>query len=163
MSNRPGKTQEINFYEVRARTPTGATSGEATDLEFYLADLPGYGFAQVPVALRDRWKPLIESYLDDPGLRGVIQLIDSRRGATHDDVDMLRYLSSRGIPTLVALTKVDKLKGNARRTELAARLDEIGLPAEQVIEVSATTGEGCDPLLESMAELLLSPTATDDR
>ena len=75
---------------------------------------------------------------------------------------MLRFLSSRGVPALVALTKVDKLKGNARRSELAARLDELGLPAEQTVEVSATTGEGCDSLLESMEELLLSPTPDDE-
>jgi GTP-binding protein len=147
---------------VRARTTAPETSGAPADFEFYLADLPGYGFAQVPVALRDRWKPLIESYLGHPELRGVIQLIDARRGATVDDVDMLRYLSSRGIPALVALTKVDKLRGHARRTELAARIDEIGLPAEQLVEVSAITGEGCDVLLESMEELLRSPRATDE-
>jgi GTP-binding protein len=117
----------------------------------------------VPAALRDRWKPLIEAYLSDPGLRGVIQLVDARRAATHDDVDMLRYLSSQGVPALVVLTKIDKLKGNARRSGMAARLDEIGLPEEQVVAVSAITGEGCEELLDSMEELLLSPAATDDR
>ena len=108
----------------------------------------------MPGNLRDRWKPLIEGYLGDPALRGVVQLIDSRHGATMDDVQMLRYLSERGVPALVALTKVDKLKGNARRKEVASRVAELGLPDDQVIPVSATTGEGCDTLLESMAALL---------
>jgi len=127
------------------------------DFDFFLVDLPGYGFAKMPAHLRDRWKPLIETYLSSPDLRGVIQLIDSRHGASLEDVQMLHYLSDRGVPTLVALTKVDKLKGNARRKELAARVMEITLPEEQVVPVSAQTGEGCDVLLDSMEELLREP------
>ncbi|HUF12885.1 MAG TPA: ribosome biogenesis GTP-binding protein YihA/YsxC [Longimicrobiales bacterium] len=163
VSNRPGKTQEINFYRVRARTDADEPSGPSgVDFEFYLADLPGYGFARVPGALRGRWKPLVEGYLGDPALRGVIQLLDSRHAATVEDVEMLRYLSDHGVPTMVALTKVDKLKGNARRKEMASRLQEITLPEEQVILVSATTGEGCDDLLSSMEELLLAAKSDSD-
>jgi GTP-binding protein len=110
--------------------------------------------------LRGRWKPLIEGYLGNPDVRGVIQLIDSRQGATPDDVQMLHYLSERGLPTMIVLTKVDKLKGNARRTELAARVAEIGFPEDQMLPVSSTTGEGCDTLLESMAELLHTEAGT---
>lgn len=154
VSNTPGKTQEINFYRTRARTGDGA---DAVDFEFFLADLPGYGFARVPGHLRDRWKPLIEGYLGNPDLRGVVQLIDSRHGATLDDVQMLHYLSERGVPAMVVLTKVDKLKGNARSRELTARVTEIGLPEDQVLPVSATSGEGCDALLASMEDLLREP------
>lgn len=100
--------------------------------------------------------------MGDPALRGVIQLLDSRHPASVEDVDMLRFLSDRGVPTMVALTKVDKLKGNARRKELAARLREITLPEDQVVLVSAVSGEGCDDLLESMAELLLEPGPAAD-
>ena len=111
----------------------------------------------MPAHLRDRWKPLVETYLASPDLRGVIQLIDSRHGASLEDVQMLHYLSEHGVPTMVALTKVDKLKGNARRKELAARVMEITLPEDQVVPVSAQTGEGCDALLDSMEELLREP------
>ena len=154
MSNTPGKTQEINFYRTRARAGDGPA---AVDFDFFLVDLPGYGFAKMPAHLRDRWKPLIEGYLGTPDLRGVIQLIDSRHGASLEDVQMLHYLSDHGVPALVVLTKVDKLKGNARRKELAARTSELGLPEEQVLAVSATSGEGTEELLDSMEELLREP------
>ncbi len=159
VSNTPGKTQEINFYRTRARTGDGL---HATEVEFFLADLPGYGFARVPGNLRGRWKPLIEGYLGEPALRGVIQLIDSRHGATVDDVQMLHYLSEQGVPAMVALTKIDKLKGNARRKEIADRLAELGLPEDQVIPVSATSGEGCETLLESMEALLADDRETGE-
>lgn len=102
---------------------------------------------------------MIESYLGSPDLRGVIQLIDSRHGATPEDVQMLHFLSDRGVPAMVVLTKVDKLKGNARRKELTARMDELTLPEDQVLAVSATTGEGCDALLDSMEALILDDAA----
>lgn len=156
MSNRPGKTQEINFYRTRARQEAGTSS---RDFEFFLADLPGYGFARAPGSSRDRWKPMIESYLASPDLRGVVQLLDSRHGATPEDVQMLHWLSDRGVPALVVLTKVDKLKGNARRKEMAARMNELSLPEDQVLAVSATTGEGCDALLDSMESLILDESA----
>lgn len=98
---------------------------------------------------------MIEGYLGNPDLRGVIQLIDSRHGATVEDVQMLHFLSDRGVPTLIVLTKVDKLKGNARRKELDARMNELSLPEDQVLAVSATTGEGCDALLDSMEALIM--------
>ena len=157
VSNTPGKTQEINFYRTRARSGTGP---DAVDHEFFLADLPGYGFARVPGNLRDRWKPLIEGYLANPDLRGVIQLIDSRHGASVEDVQMLHYLSGHGVPAMIALTKIDKLKGNARTRELAARVAELGMPEDQLVLVSSTTGEGCDALLDSMEDLLRDPDST---
>ncbi len=67
---------------------------------------------------------------------------------------MLHNLTGRGVPAMVALTKIDKLKGNARRKEIADRIAELGLPEDQVIPVSATSGEGCETLLDSMAALL---------
>ena len=111
----------------------------------------------MPGHLRDRWKPLIEGYLGNPDLRGVVQLIDSRHGASLEDVQMLHYLSNQGVPAMVVLTKVDKLKGNARTKEMTARVNEIGLPEDQVLAVSAHSGEGCDSLLEAMEGLLREP------
>lgn len=151
VSSSPGKTQEINFYTVRARTDD---SPGAREFEFFLSDLPGYGYARVPAALRDRWKPLIESYLGDEQLRGVVQLVDARHPPTKDDATMLSFLAARELPTLVALTKVDKLKGNKRRKELSERMEQLGLDREQVVPVSAVTGEGCDLLRDSLAHLI---------
>lgn len=152
VSAQPGKTQEINFYRVRVRPDEEG----GADREFFLADLPGYGYARVPGALREKWKPLIEGYLQDGRVVGVVQLVDARHGPTPEDAAMLEYLGTRELPTLVALTKVDKLKGNARRKALAERSQELGLPEEQVLAVSATTGAGCEALLDSMESLILN-------
>ena len=149
VSSTPGKTQEINFYRVEATTAAGVR------LEFYIVDLPGYGFAKAPESVRRRWRPLIEGYLSDtPELKGVVQLIDVRRGLTPDDHRMLDYLATAGLPALFALTKVDKLKPSQRAQQVAAVLADLGASAEQAIPFSALNGEGREDLLESIGLLL---------
>jgi GTP-binding protein len=149
VSSTPGKTQEINFYRVEATTAAGVR------LEFYIVDLPGYGFAKAPESVRRRWRPLIEGYLSDtPELKGVVQLIDVRRGLTPDDHRMLDYLATAGLPALFALTKVDKLKPSQRAQQVAAVLSDLGASAEQAIPFSALNGEGREDLLESIGLLL---------
>ena len=149
VSSTPGKTQEINFYRVEATTAAGVR------LEFYIVDLPGYGFAKAPEPVRRRWRPLIEGYLSDtPELKGVVQLIDVRRGLTPDDHRMLDYLATAGLPALFALTKVDKLKPSQRAQQVAAVLADLGASAEQAIPFSALNGEGREDLLESIGLLL---------
>lgn len=163
VSARPGKTQEINFYRVRAALDASSPSapgqrGVRRDVEFFLVDLPGYSFARVPAVVRERWKPLIESYFSSSAeLRGVVQLIDARHGATADDRDMVRYLAALGVPTLFALTKIDKLTHNRRRAQLPGIVEELGVDSEQAVPFSATTGEGRDLLLDGLAELLVRP------
>jgi GTP-binding protein len=148
VSATPGKTQEINFYRIEARH-------DARDLEFYLVDLPGYGFAKAPEAVRRKWRPLIESYLSGtPELRGVVQLIDVRHGPSADDHRMLEYLAGTGLPTLFALTKVDKLKASQRQKQLDTVVRALGIDAEQAVPFSALTGEGREDLLESVHALL---------
>jgi GTP-binding protein len=152
ISATPGKTQEINFYRVRAALPEGA------ETEFYLVDLPGYGYARVPAELRRRWKPLIEGYLSGtPELRGVVQLLDARHGATALDLQMVEMLAELGLPTLFVLTKIDKLGRAERRRCIEAATKRLGVGAEQVVAFSAETGEGRELLLESLAALLFEP------
>jgi GTP-binding protein len=149
VSSRPGKTQEINFYHVRCDTARG-------DTRFFLVDLPGYGYAKAPEELRRRWRPLIEAYLSTtPELRGVVQLIDARRGPTPDDVAMVQYLASIGAPTLFALTKIDKLPRRERAHTIERYTQDLGVDADQVVGVSAVTGEGRELLLESLEGLLM--------
>lgn len=149
ISATPGKTQEINFYRVRATLPAGATT------EFYLVDLPGYGYARVPAELRRRWKPLIEGYLSGtPELRGVVQVLDARHGATALDLQMVEMLAELGLPTLFVLTKIDKLGRAERKRSIDATTARLGVGAEQVAVFSAETGEGRELLLESLAALL---------
>lgn len=148
VSGTPGKTQEINFYRIGVRD-------HGRDHEFYLVDLPGYGFARVPLAIRQRWRPLIESYLTGtPALRGVVQLIDARHGPSAEDHRMLEYLAQTGLPTLFALTKADKLKSSERAARLDEAIAQLGIDPEQAVPFSATTGEGREELLESIRTLL---------
>jgi len=140
VSRTPGRTREINFFEVNRR--------------FVLVDLPGYGYARISKERRAEWRPLIEAYLRrSSNLRGVVQLIDVRRDPSDDDLRMLDFLSDLGTPTIVAITKVDKLSPTAK----AARIDELtaslGLDADQVIPFSAHTGLGRDALAAAIVAL----------
>lgn len=156
VSATPGKTQEINFYRIRARAVE-------QDLEFFLVDLPGYGFAKAPESVRRLWRPLIESYLTGtPSLRGVVQLIDARHGPSVDDHRMLEYLAASGLPAMFALTKVDKLKPSQRERQLSEVVKALGVTADQVIPFSALTGEGRDELLDSIRSLLIDEADDDD-
>lgn len=150
VSATPGKTQEINFYEVRA------SAGDGGDASFFLVDLPGYGFARVPMAVRAKWQPLMESYLGgSQELKGIVQLIDARHGPSADDRRMVQYLASLGLPTLFVLTKVDKLGKKEREKQLAKVTDNLEVDVEQVLPFSAKTGEGREELLASVEGLLL--------
>jgi GTP-binding protein len=149
VSNTPGRTQEIHFYRVLA----GLSGGR--EKEFYLVDLPGYGYAKVPDAIRRRWRPLIEGYLSGAqGPRGVVQLIDARHGMTAEDHRMIQYLAELGLGTLYALTKADKIGRGQLQSELAKMLRTLGADEEQVVPFSAKTGAGRDALLAALEALL---------
>ena len=144
VSNTPGRTREINFFLVN-----GA---------FVLVDLPGYGYARISKERRAEWRPLIEGYLhSSPELRGIVQLLDVRHDPTADDRQMLAFLASVGVPTLFALTKIDKLTAAQRGARVAALTEALGVAPDQVIPFSATTGEGRDDLAEAVAALVDQP------
>jgi len=141
VSNTPGRTREINFFDVNGT--------------FVLADLPGYGYARVSKERRAAWRPLIEGYLKGSlRLRGVVQLLDARHEPTEDDLRMLDFLAARETPTLIVATKVDKLKSSERDARIAELARAAGVDAEQVIPFSAVTGMGRDELAEAIAGLL---------
>jgi GTP-binding protein len=143
VSKRPGKTQEINFYRV--------------DNRFLLSDLPGYGFAKAPPDVRQRWGPLVESYLgSSQGLLGIVLLIDARHGPTPDDWQMIEYLERLGLPTLFVLTKTDKLTKSKRKKQLDKVQEKLGASDEQVLATSALSGEGVRDLWWSILELVES-------
>lgn len=153
VSGTPGKTQEVNFYRVDS-----LAGADERPLEFMLVDLPGYGFARVPKNLRGAWKPLIEGYLRrSGGLRGVVQLIDSRHAPSNEDMEMVEFLAALGIPALVVLTKVDKLKGGERSRRFESIASALELDMDQIVPFSSTTGEGRDMLLTSLEGLLGAP------
>lgn len=154
VSGQPGKTQEVNFYRVRA------------DLgDFFLVDLPGYGYARVPQELRKKWQPLIHGYLSgSEELRGVVQLVDIRTGPTDDDLRSVDYLAEIGMPTLFALTKVDKLKPSQRDAAVRKTLGKLGVEPDQLVLFSALKGFGREELLDTLGGLLFpeSPEAERD-
>jgi len=144
VSNTPGRTREINFFLVNG--------------QFVLVDLPGYGYARISKERRAEWKPLIEGYLrSSKELRGIVQLLDVRHDPTDDDRQMLAFLASVGVPTLFALTKIDKLTASQRRARLPALLETLEVNEDQVIPFSAVTGEGRDELAEAVVALVEQP------
>lgn len=156
VSGTPGKTREVNFFHVDA-IPERAG---ADPVEFHLVDLPGYGYARVPKGVRDSWKPLIEDYLGRSGdLRGVVQLVDARHAPTADDLRMVEYLAALGAPTLVVLTKVDKLKRSQRAQRFQSIAETLELDMEQILPFSALSGEGRDELLAALESLLDEPAS----
>ena len=144
VSNTPGRTREVNFFLVNGK--------------FVLVDLPGYGYARISKERRAEWKPLIEGYLrSSKELRGIVQLLDVRHEPTGDDRQMLAFLASVGVPTLFALTKIDKLTASQRKTRVAALVDALETNEDQVIPFSAVTGEGRDELAEAVVALVEQP------
>lgn len=141
VSATPGKTQALNFYRVND--------------DFFLVDLPGYGYARVPEATREAWSDLIEWYLGESGLvRGVVHLVDARHPPTRHDYRMIEYLAEIGLPALVVLTKIDKLKSRQREASISRARDALGLAEEQLLPFSSKTSEGRDELLEALEELV---------
>lgn len=105
VSSTPGKTIVINFYGI--------------DRKMYLVDLPGYGYAKRAYDNKREWSALTDGFFTKnpniDSLRLVCQLIDSRTGATEDDLDMLYYLKETGVPHIIVATKADKLNASERR------------------------------------------------
>ncbi|HEY9429356.1 MAG TPA: ribosome biogenesis GTP-binding protein YihA/YsxC, partial [Gemmatimonadaceae bacterium] len=144
VSKTPGKTREINFFEVNH--------------ELVLVDLPGYGYARVSKDQRAEWRPLIEGYLkQSEQLRGVVQLLDVRHAPTADDLQMVDFLAELGVPTIFALTKVDKLTKSAAARRVEEFVEGLGVTRDQLVPFSSVTGQGRDELAEAMVELAQAP------
>jgi len=143
VSNTPGRTREINFFRVNNA--------------FVLVDLPGYGYARVSKTAREAWRPLIEGYLRSaPGPRGVVQLLDVRRDPTDDDRQMLDFLAETELPTIVVVTKIDKLSSREAMDRVADLARDLDIDPVQIIPFSAVTGAGRDELADALVSLVLS-------
>ena len=139
-SSRPGRTQSINFFSVNRSV--------------YFVDLPGYGFARVPIEVKKSWRHMVESYLRNrPNLKAVVVILDVRREPTPGDMDLLNWLRHYGIDTLTVLTKADKVsRQKAQR--------QSGLIARQFLKISpvtpilfsARTREGREEIWEKIRE-----------
>lgn len=133
-SSTPGRTQLINFFRV------------GDDLMF--VDLPGYGYAKVPVQIVRDWHVLIEQYLQlRHQLRLCVVLLDARRGWMDKDRELRNWLEHYGRPYIVAVTKIDKLSQSERQRGLAAIRNESG---GEIFPVSAPTGRGVRELWQTI-------------
>ena len=134
-SNTPGRTQEINFF----------TAGD-----IYVVDLPGYGFANAPVAVVEKWQRLLKQYLSGrPTLRRVFVLIDARHGAKSVDEEIMSLLDKSAVTFQVVMTKVDKVKGDALADSMArtrAALAKHPAAFPELILTSSEKGEGIPTL-----------------
>jgi GTP-binding protein len=129
VSSRPGRTQTINLFQL----------GNA----LCFADLPGYGYARVPEAVMEKWKPMVERYLGERDvLRLVVLLIDGRHEAQEMDLDLYEGLRHFELPVLVVATKVDKLPKHARKPQLNLLREAFSLPEGQPVPFSSLSGEG---------------------
>jgi GTP-binding protein len=142
-SRTPGRTRLLNWFRVAP--PGGAP--------VHFVDLPGYGYARVPHDMRASWRPLIEAYLRDrPVLRGLVLLVDARRGGEDEERDLLAWLREGRVPALVAVTKADKLPKNKRKPAALAVQQALGLERPAIL-FSAQDGEGIVPLWRAIAQL----------
>jgi GTP-binding protein len=141
VSKTPGRTREINFFRINN--------------QFLFVDLPGYGYARISKERKAAWGPLIGSYLRrTTQLRGLVLLLDIRRDPSDDDRAMLDFLARLEIPTLVALTKSDKVTRAAVQTRVDDISRALSLETGQIIPFSVVTGHGRIELLEAIMQLV---------
>lgn len=143
-SNTPGRTQEINFF----------AAGETR----YLVDLPGYGFAQAPVAVVDKWQRLLKSYLSGrQTLRRAFVLIDTRHGVKSVDQEILTLLDRSAVTFQVVMTKADKVsKAEQERVleQVRGALTKHPAAYPEIVLTSSEKGEGIETLRAIIAGLV---------
>ncbi len=142
-SNTPGKTQQMNFYEI--------------DDTFYIVDLPGFGFAKVPKKERDRWGRDIHEYLSKRStLKLILHLVDCRHNPTVLDEEFFYWMATNEKPFAVLLTKSDKLSNNklaSSKSYTQKILNEMNIDVP-VITCSADSGAGIENIQSLMSEFL---------
>ncbi len=129
-SSTPGKTRLLNCYRIN----------EA----FYFIDLPGYGYARVPVSERQAWGEMAESYITGrPTLRGIVHLLDVRHNPTSQDMEMVTWLLGLQVPFLLVATKSDKLSSNQLGRQLRETHANLAATGDlSILSCSARTGAG---------------------
>lgn len=141
-SQNPGKTQTINFYNINKN--------------FYLVDLPGYGYAKVSAEIREKWGNMIERYLEtSKQLKRVFLLIDIRHEPSGNDVMMYDWVLSKGFEPIIICTKADKISRGAIQKNLKIIREKLKCrPGTVMIPFSATEKIGKDEILNLMEEIL---------
>ncbi|MEM9432337.1 MAG: ribosome biogenesis GTP-binding protein YihA/YsxC [Pseudomonadota bacterium] len=143
-SNTPGRTQEINFFTL--------------DETHYVVDLPGYGFAEAPVAVVEKWQRLLKAYLSGrQTLRRAFVLIDSRHGIKPVDDEILNLLDRSAVTFQIVLTKIDKIKTSAHEqliAQVSQKLAKHPAAFPEIVMTSSENGSGIPTLRSIIAELV---------
>jgi GTP-binding protein len=140
-SKTPGRTQLLNFFEINEL--------------WRFVDLPGYGYAKVPAEVQKRWRPMVESYLTTRvNLRGMVWLLDIRREVSKEDLQLWDWLQAKQVEVIIVVTKADKLSKNKRNKQAASIAKSLGRKAQELIQFSATSGEGKDEIWQALRQLL---------
>jgi GTP-binding protein len=140
-SRTPGRTQLINFFLINT--------------EFSFVDLPGYGYAKVPASVRRSWGPMIETYLSTrQALRGVVLIMDIRRTPGLQEVNFVEWLHHYNNPSILVLTKVDKLSKTNRIKQHRANANALGVDVDDLIMFSAKSRLGKDAVWNAIERLI---------
>ena len=139
-SKTPGRTQLINYFLIND--------------EFYIVDLPGYGFAKVPKEMKKQWGKTMERYIASKRKKLVFVLLDIRRVPSDEDIEMLEWLEYNNMDYKIIFTKIDKLSNNERAKQLKAIKTRLVFDNEDVFFHSALTNKGRDEILDFMEEKL---------
>ena len=135
VGDKPGKTIHVNYFTV--------------DNKCYFVDLPGYGFAKVSQAEKDRWSRLMESYFAAGRIDLGVLIVDARHAPTNNDITMARWFIDSGCPFVVVANKLDKLKKSEIEPNLLTTRQDLELPEScPVIPFSAEKGTGKDELVK---------------
>ncbi|GAM09641.1 putative GTP-binding protein EngB [Geobacter sp. OR-1] len=144
-SNTPGRTQLINFFSVNSDS-------------FMLVDLPGYGFAKVPLAIKKQWGPMMGAYLAKrETLRGVVLILDVRRVPSPEDIQMLDLLRAHSIPPVLVITKCDKVSKNERKRQAQIISRTMQVQESDFLFFSALSREGIDEIWRVLEPLVATP------
>ncbi len=139
ISKTPGHTRILNFFLINE--------------EFVLVDFPGYGFAKVPLKMKERWAEMVETYLDSrKQLAGIVTIVDARHFPTDSDMQLLEYLESKNIPVILAATKTDKLT-SSQLAALPARIRAAVTSDFPIVLFSSHNGNGRNELWKEIKKL----------
>jgi len=141
-SSTPGRTQLINFFNINER--------------FSFVDIPGYGYAKVPAAVKKKWGPMIETYITTrKTLKGVVLIMDLRRIPGPEEMNMLDWLNHHGIPSVPVLTKSDKLSKTRQQKQLKEISNTLSADKNNLILFSAKSRQGKDEVWDAVKQLIL--------
>jgi GTP-binding protein len=140
-SRTPGRTQLINFFEINKA--------------FTFVDLPGYGYAKVPASVKKTWGPMVETYLSTrKTLRGVVLIMDIRREQGRQELDFIDWLEYYSIPSILILTKTDKLSKTKQIKQRLSIEKDLGVDNNDLILFSAKSRRGKDAVWDAVEQLI---------